>query len=604
MTAQPDLSAVGRMAVAYAERGFVLVPLHGIVGGRCTCPLADCPSPGKHPRPSRGLREASADVAQVRQWWLQWPTANVGCLPGPSGYVVLDIDGPEGEATAQALGLLAEPTLEVTTGRGRHRWYRHPGGHIPNGQLGAKLDVRGDMGYVLLPPSRHVTGAKYRWVGRLEDVALLPPGLVPRLQGQADRSAPPPDRLPAWMLPFLTVQSGTRNQTMTRFVGWAFAQGHDIATVQAMADGLNAKWPEPLPSPEVEAVVRSIAAAEARKPTRRTATGTTLQLAAPDAPVVEEPTLPALREAQRDEAISRGRQDLSNAPRWRWHDLNRLMGPLLPGEVHMVGAITGNGKTAFLMSQMEGWAEAKVPVLYVPLELDPSDLRRQWAAWQLGLPWVSVARNDWASLPEGSQEAHEAMLAEQAENPFVHFPPDRRITITRLAQLVGRAVAEAGIRVVVVDHFHRMDFGPATSNYRVQVTEAARALRDVAREYGVVVVAAAQLNQDPHPLDRYFPPTLKRLKESSGISEEASTVLMLSRVLKESPTAESLQLLREGLKETREFEEPNAMSVTCRKSRLDDSARDRAVKLAVASGRVIDYLPPGLARSWADRYEL
>lgn len=603
MTAQPDLTATGRAALAYAAKGFVLVPLHGIERGRCTCPLATCPSPGKHPRPSRGLREASADAAQVRQWWMQWPTANVGCLPGPSGYVVLDIDGPEGEATAEGLGLLAEPTLEVVTGRGRHRWYRHPGGHIPNGQLGPKLDVRGDAGYVLLPPSMHVSGTRYRWAGRLEDVAALPLTLVPRLQGQADRSAPPPDRLPAWMLPFLTVQQGGRNQTMTRFVGWALAQGHDIATVQAMADGLNAKWPEPLPSAEVEAVVRSIAAAEARKPARLTSTGTTLQLAAP---VVEPevPTLPALRQVQRDEAITRGRQDFTNAPRWRWADLDRLMGPLLPGEVHMVGAITGNGKTAFLMSQMEGWAERQVPVLYIPLELDPSDLRRQWAAWQLGLPWVNVARNDWAGLPEGSQDAHEAMVAEQAENPFVHFPPDRRITIARLAQWVGRAVDEAGVKVVVVDHFHRMDFGPATSNYRVQVTEAARALRDVAREHSVVVVAAAQLNQDPHPLDRYFPPTLKRLKESSGISEEASTVLMLSRVLKESVTPESLQLLREGLKETRDFEEPNTMSVTCRKSRLDDTARDRAVKLAVAAGRVIDYLPPGLARSWADRYGL
>lgn len=596
---------MARAAVAYATRGFHLLPLHTIAGGRCSCGAATCPSPGKHPRLPHGLRQASSDPAVVAGWWRQWPTANIGCLPGPSGYVVLDIDGAEGEATAMQLGLLAEPTLEVTTGRGRHRWYCHPGGHIANGQLGPKLDIRGNAGYVLLPPSVHASGTTYRWAGRLEDAAMLPPAIAARLLSPAAPDSPKPDRLPAWMLPYLPVRPGERNQTMARFVGWAFSQGHDVPTVQVMADGLNAKWDDPLEAREVEAVVRSIAAAEARKPARLTTTGTVLTIATPSTTTVGEvlPTFTDLSRQQLTDAVARGRQDFTNAPRWRWPALDGLMGPMLPGEVHVVGAVTGNGKTSFLMSQMDAWAAGAVPVLYIPLELDPPDLRRQWAAWQLGLPWVQVARNAWNELPEGSQDAHEAMLEEQAQNPFVHFPPDRRISIGKLSRWVAEAVEQVRASVVVVDHFHRMDFGPATSNYRVQVTEAARALRDVARQHGVVVVAAAQLNQDPHPLDRYFPPTLKRLKESSGISEEASTVLMLSRRLRESVDAETLHLLREGLKETRDLEEANVMMVTCRKSRLDDSARDRSAKLGVAAGRVIDHLPVGVYRSAADRYD-
>ena len=45
------------------------------------------------------------------------PSANIGLWPGPSGLVVIDLDGAEGEATGQRCGLLSEPTLVVISGR-------------------------------------------------------------------------------------------------------------------------------------------------------------------------------------------------------------------------------------------------------------------------------------------------------------------------------------------------------------------------------------------------------------------------------------------------------------------------------------------------------
>src|SRR6266566_6386557 len=94
---------------------------------------------GKDPLTFNGFKDASTDPVRVAKWWQTWPDANVACVPAQTGHIVFDIDGPEGETAAQALGLLSEPTLTVTTGRGRHLWFKHPGGTIGNTPLAPHL---------------------------------------------------------------------------------------------------------------------------------------------------------------------------------------------------------------------------------------------------------------------------------------------------------------------------------------------------------------------------------------------------------------------------------------------------------------------------------
>lgn len=320
---------------------------------------------------------------------------------------------------------------------------------------------------------------------------------------------------------------------------------------------------------------------------RQTSTGTTLAIAGPREEV--PPTFAEMAGAQAAEARALGERDLSGCPRWAWPDLANLVGPMLPGDLWVVGALTGNGKTAIMLSQMQFLAEHKMSTLYLPLELDPAHLRRLWAAWHLGLEWSHVARNEWDRLPEGSQDALAETLHELAANPYVHFPEDRRPTLARVSQWVDRAVSEAGARVVIVDHFHRLDFGPAGANYRVQVTDTARALKDLARQHQVAILIAAQLNTDASPLDRHSPPLLRRLKESSGISEESDGVLMLSRQLNRTVGPSDVHLLNQGQANIRDMETPNVMVVTCRKHRLDDRARDARVRLYVRNGHVESY---------------
>lgn len=278
-------------------------------------------------------------------------------------------------------------------------------------------------------------------------------------------------------------------------------------------------------------------------------------------------------------------RDLSKAPRWAWSDLNTLTGPMLPGDLVIVGSLMGNGKSTLLMSQMDAFAAAGQPTLYFPLEVDPEVCRLAWAAWKIDLPKAAVIRQDWQSLGRGAQKAVHNVLEEQKHSPLIHFATPKRVTLKEILEWCQWARREFDAKVVMLDHLHRMDFGDGP-NHRVSVTDAVRRLKDLARELGLVLIAAAQLNRSSDPIDQYSPPLLSRLKESAGIAEEADVVLMLSRKLRRDLPDGWQQDLRTGRITENDLADRGIMVITCRKHRLDDSALNGRVLLNVRNGKL------------------
>ncbi len=185
-------------AIVYARRGWPVFPCHGPAGppGGCSCHRPDCASPAKHPRVAGGLKSATTDTSQVWRWWARWPAANIALRTGEvSGLVVLDVDPDHGgddslDALRRDHGALP-PCRTIRTGSGgRHLYFAHPGRLVRNDagrRLGPGLDVRGDGGYVIAPPSRHATGGQY--------AVETDPALIPQLPGwllEALRAAEPP----------------------------------------------------------------------------------------------------------------------------------------------------------------------------------------------------------------------------------------------------------------------------------------------------------------------------------------------------------------------------------------------------------------------------
>lgn len=158
-------------ALAIVAQDFPVAPAHSMNGGCCTCGKTDCSSPAKHPRTSHGFKDATCDPDQIASWWGKWPDANIMLATGAvAGFWALDIDPKSGGAESFAElekthGKLPSTVEVMTGGGGRHLYFHQPGGKIAisAGKLGDGLDVRGDGGYVIAPPSNHASGGTYRW---------------------------------------------------------------------------------------------------------------------------------------------------------------------------------------------------------------------------------------------------------------------------------------------------------------------------------------------------------------------------------------------------------------------------------------------------------
>ena len=552
-------------ALAYArDLGWAVFPLHTPTGTGCSCGNVGCDNIGKHPRTPNGVKDATKVRDTIRGWWLKWPNANIGVATGRrSGVVVVDIDGIEGE---QALANLCgnPPTPSSLTGKGRHAFFAAPDVAVKNKvRLADKLDIRGDEGYVVAPPSWHRNGKRYRWdrengLGPRDiDLAPMPSAILEKL------TAGPSSMIVRDIPKSGPITEGGRNATLTSYTGRLVAKGHPIDEVYALVLALNeANCKPPLSIDEVGKIVHSIAS--------------------------REPTIPSEDETERqiEEALEFGRQDFSKSPKWGWSGLHRMVGPVLPGELWIVGARPSQGKTTFLLNWTEHLAEMQgIPWLFIGMEMDPKQLRRKWAAFRCGYDEEAVLTNNWGALTPGAQEEIEADLKAQASEPLkslAYFAPARRIDITGLKKWIEFAKTR-GCRMVVVDHLHRMSFGD--EELRVRMTESVRVAKELAVMNQVGLVMAAQLNRGARDiLGDYHPQPLNALKECGAIEEEADVVLMLSRCLKPGVKNSDMNAIRQGLAEIEPFVEQGAMKVMCAKHRRNGGAQKRHVTLQLDRG--------------------
>ena len=262
-----DVFSLKDAAVWYARHGYAVFPCHGIIEingqAACTCSRGlSCNSPGKHPRTAHGVRDASSDVSVVAAWWDRWPDSNVAIATGAkSGFVVLDVDprhGGDRSLRRLALEFYEPPTTVtvITGGDGEHRYFQMPEFEVRNsaGAVGDGLDVRGDGGYVIAPPSRHVSGKRYSFAkGRGPDELELAP--CPDWLTSERTATTQPVAAGATDV----VGEGGRNQLLASLAGTMRRRGMGIDAITAalLAENL-ARCSPALPEEEVVGIARSI----------------------------------------------------------------------------------------------------------------------------------------------------------------------------------------------------------------------------------------------------------------------------------------------------------------------------------------------------------
>jgi len=253
-------------ALRYAARGWLVFP----------CGWQGEGERRKHPLTKNGFLDAARDPSLIEAWGRRWPKANIGLRTGAaSGFDVLDIDPRHGgDASLAALeaqyGRLPTTIQALTGGGGNHILFRHRLG-ISNarGGLPIGIDLRGDGGYILAPPSIHPNGRTYAWDvdAHPEETALAdwPEWLFAIILTTRRQRAP---ELPEnWRLLVADgVREGRRNEAIARLAGHLLRKYLDPYVTLDLCRAWNSfRCRPPLPDHEVTRTVESIAARELRR---------------------------------------------------------------------------------------------------------------------------------------------------------------------------------------------------------------------------------------------------------------------------------------------------------------------------------------------------
>lgn len=155
-------------ALCYAARGWQVFPARFV---------GDTKKSHKSAKLSNGHAWGkTTDAGEVRRDFERWPHAGIGIATGAeTGFFVVETDTIEGHdvdgaASLRALeadhGALPNTLMAESPTGSVHRYFKHPGGDtkITKSTLGPGVDVKGDGGMVIAPPSLRPGKGAYKWL--------------------------------------------------------------------------------------------------------------------------------------------------------------------------------------------------------------------------------------------------------------------------------------------------------------------------------------------------------------------------------------------------------------------------------------------------------
>jgi hypothetical protein len=244
-------------------------------------PIFPCKPHRKEPLTAHGFKDASTDTSRIRAWWSRWLDANIATPTGKRfgkivvggkifTLVVVDVDprngGYDSLAELHEEGYELPLTFTVKTGGGGfHHYLRCPAGvEIRNseGKLGPGLDIRGEGGYVLVPPS--VTEERYEVLHK-RPLAEMPEWLIERLT--APSRTPESNvvtiqraKVPGSGLEGPEIVERERNTTLYKIACSLRARGHEREEILEGLERVNReRCSTPLPQEELSKIAKSAA---------------------------------------------------------------------------------------------------------------------------------------------------------------------------------------------------------------------------------------------------------------------------------------------------------------------------------------------------------
>lgn len=207
--------------------------------------------------------------------------------------------------------------------------------------------------------------------------------------------------------------------------------------------------------------------------------------------------------------------------------IDKIIGRLQPGNLLIVAGRPAMGKTAFALNIAESASKEGNNVVIVSLEMAPRELVNRLIIRDSVRVRSDVLKNMEASEEE-IMEIHR--VAGELERLPIKFIRNNSINVNKLRTMCRKLKKRGKINLLILDYLQLMS-GSKMQNREQEISEISRALKNLATEIDIPVIALSQLNrslesrQDKRPM-------MSDLRESGAIEQDADMVFLLNRPAK------------------------------------------------------------------------
>ena len=223
-------------------------------------------------------------------------------------------------------------------------------------------------------------------------------------------------------------------------------------------------------------------------------------------------------------------------------ELDKLTNGLHPGQLIIIAARPAIGKSTLALDFARAASiHHDLPAIVFSLEMGRSEIAMRLLSAEASVPLQSMRKgtvhsNDWTTIAQTRGRINDAPLYDD-DSP--------NMTLVEIRAKCRRLKQKVGLKLVVIDYLQLMTSGKKVESRQQEVSEFSRALKLLAKEIGVPVIALSQLNRGPEQRSDKKP-ALSDLRESGSLEQDADMVILLHRESayeKDSPRAGEADLI-------------------------------------------------------------
>ncbi len=209
-----------------------------------------------------------------------------------------------------------------------------------------------------------------------------------------------------------------------------------------------------------------------------------------------------------------------------FRDLDKFTHGWQKSDLIIIAARPGMGKTSFTLGLARNAAAKKIPIAFFSLEMSNSQLVQRILSMQSEIPLGKLRKADieeyeWPKLQHGVEALTEMPI-------FVDDTPS--ISVNELRSKCRRLKMQEDIQLVIIDYLQLMTGSQRKNGTREQeISSISRALKAMAKELDVPVIALSQLSRAVETRSANKRPMLSDLRESGAIEQDADIVTFLYR---------------------------------------------------------------------------